>query len=83
MSYFDSGTPVRRPLRSSSSDWVAEIYCTQIELRESHTDRLNHWIIKPVMALSSSAVPGLEVSSAVTGHYSIVCGSNVALIIRN
>ena len=65
VSYFESGTPVRRPLGSSSSDCVSEMYCTQIELRKSHTDRLNHWTIKPVTV---PAVAGSGGSSAVTGQ---------------
>ena len=80
VSYFDSDTPVRHPSDSSISDSAAEMYYAQIELRKSHTDRLNHWMIRPVTAPSNSAVPGSGVSPTVTGRYFKVCCGAVILI---
>ena len=40
-----AGTPVCCLLRLLSSDFVTEIYHTQIRLREGYTDGLNNWTI--------------------------------------
>ena len=63
-----SGTPVRRQLHPSSSDCIAEIDCTQIELREGFTDPFNNWTIKSVTASSDSGAPTSQTSSTLNAQ---------------